>query len=93
MDAWSRNALRGAAFGFGSYAVLYPLAVWLGPKLSPSCASLDKRGQLEWAAYIPSTVNAAMIVIAASRHVLNSSVSDARADLLPLVSQRQRRHR
>ena len=63
--------------GFGGYCVLYPLTVWLGPKLSPACASMDKRGQLEWASYIPSTVNASLIAIAASRHVLNSSVSSS----------------
>ena len=74
MDAWNRNALRGAAAGLAFYAISYPVTVWLGPKIAPSCAKLSKREQLIWAAYAPSTFNAVAVAIAASRHILNVSV-------------------
>lgn len=80
MDTWSRNVLRGLGVGFGGYAVLYPLTLWLGPKVSPACARLEKKEQLVWASYIPSTVNASVITVAILRHVMNRSVSAAAAD-------------
>jgi hypothetical protein len=79
MDAWSRNAVRGAAAGLIGYAITFPAALWLGPKLAPSCAKLSKRERLEWAAYIPSTINASVIAVAASRHIMNRTVRERRA--------------
>ena len=74
MDAWNRNVLRGGAAGLGFYAISYPLSLWLGPKILPSCAKLSKREQRIWASYVPSTANAAVISIAVCRHTVNVMV-------------------
>jgi hypothetical protein len=82
MDAWNRNLLRGGATGLALYAISYPASVWLGPKIAPSCAKLGHRERLEWASYVPSTINASLIAFAISRQVLNVSVR-GRQPLLP----------
>lgn len=77
MDVWNRNVVRGGLAGLSVYAILYPVTLWLGPKIAPSCAKLSKRERLEWAAYGPSTFNAITIAAAISRHIMNVSVSGA----------------